>query len=355
MVKKRKTTGSFVFCCCKFTIAFVLAAPAMAKAQADSVTTQHLNEVTVKAFGHSAVLDSATPVQLLDAKELGRLNSLSVADALRFFSGVQLKDYGGVGGLKTINVRSMGANHTSVFYNGVQLANAQNGQVDLGKFSLENLEEISLFSGQNPSLLQTAKAYSSASSLYLKTRTPLFDTLQKRQVKLSLKAGSFGLVNPSVNYNRKLNRNSSINISGEVTRAHGRYQYRYTNGVYDTTALRQNTDIDAKRIESTFFTRFADSARLQAQAYYYHSERGLPGAIVSNKFNFSQRQLDRNFFLQATYQSASHKKLQWLVNAKYSKDYLRYSDPDHKYGNRDGYLINRYHQQEYYASVANKY
>src|SRR5690606_22668265 len=140
------------------------------------------------------------------AKELGRLNSLSVADALRFFSGVQLKDYGGVGGLKTINVRSMGANHTSVFYNGVQLANAQNGQVDLGKFSLENLEEISLFSGQNPSLLQTAKAYSSASSLYLKTRTPLFDTLQKQQVKLSLKAGSFGLVNPSINYNRKLNR-----------------------------------------------------------------------------------------------------------------------------------------------------
>ena len=69
------------------------------------------------------------------------MNSFSVADAIRYFSGLQIKDYGGVGGLKTVNIRSMGTNHMGVYYNGIQLGNAQNGQVDLGKFSLENIEE----------------------------------------------------------------------------------------------------------------------------------------------------------------------------------------------------------------------
>ena len=50
------------------------------------------------------------PAQTLKEEELQRLNSFSVADAIRYFSGVQLKDYGGVGGLKTVNIRSMGTN-----------------------------------------------------------------------------------------------------------------------------------------------------------------------------------------------------------------------------------------------------
>lgn len=44
----------------------------------------------------------------------------------------QQKDYGGVGGINTVNIRSMGTNHAGVFYYGIQLSNAQNGQVDMG-------------------------------------------------------------------------------------------------------------------------------------------------------------------------------------------------------------------------------
>jgi outer membrane cobalamin receptor len=75
--------------------------------------------------------NSVTPVQTLNGVALERMNSLSVADAARYFSGVQLKDYGGLGGLKTLNVHSMGANHLGVFYDGIELGNAQNGTVDL--------------------------------------------------------------------------------------------------------------------------------------------------------------------------------------------------------------------------------
>ena len=85
---------------------------------------QYLSQVVVYA---QKPYNEVIPAQVLSGKVLEGLNSHSVADAIRYFSGVQLKDYGGVGGLKTVDVRSMGSNHMGVFYDGIQLGNAQNG------------------------------------------------------------------------------------------------------------------------------------------------------------------------------------------------------------------------------------
>jgi vitamin B12 transporter len=101
--------------------------------ESDSLKLYHLNEVLLTTSKREFKLESPMPVQILSGKQLEKLNSLSVADAVRYFSGVQLKDYGGIGGLKTINVRSLGSAHTAVFYDGMTVGNAQNGQVDLGK------------------------------------------------------------------------------------------------------------------------------------------------------------------------------------------------------------------------------
>ena len=71
----------------------------------DSLKPLVLNEVILTASKREFRIESPMPVQILSGKQLEALNSLSVADAVRYFSGVQLKDYGGIGGLKTINVR----------------------------------------------------------------------------------------------------------------------------------------------------------------------------------------------------------------------------------------------------------
>lgn len=101
-----------------------MCAPVHAQNKLDSL--QHLNEVVVTA---RAVQKEIFPVQELSGRQLHQLSSHNVADALRYFSGIQIKDYGGVGGLKTVNIRSMGTNHVGVFYDGIELGNAQNGTV----------------------------------------------------------------------------------------------------------------------------------------------------------------------------------------------------------------------------------
>ena len=54
-----------------------------------------------------------------------RLGIHDMGDALKRFAGVQVKDYGGVGGMKTVNIRGLGAGHTGVVYDGVQVGDCQ--------------------------------------------------------------------------------------------------------------------------------------------------------------------------------------------------------------------------------------
>ena len=85
--------------------------------------------------------------------------------------------------------------------------------------------------------------------------------------------------------------------------------------------------------------------------YYYDSERGIPGAIVNNVWKNSQRQWDRNFFVQSTFKKEVSSRYNLMVNAKYARDYMRYLNPDTTLL----YLDNKFWQDEIYISVANKY
>lgn len=116
----------------------------------------NIDEVVVSA---KRVQKEVIPVQTMEGPVLQRLTVHSVADALRYFSGVQIKDYGGIGGLKTVNIRAMGTKHVGVFYDGIELGNAQNGTVDLGRFSLDNMEAISLYNGQRSAIFQSGQRF----------------------------------------------------------------------------------------------------------------------------------------------------------------------------------------------------
>ena len=294
--------------------------------------------------------------QTLAGAQLKKMNALSVADAIRYFSGVQIKDYGGVGGLKTVNIRSMGTNHMGVFYNGVQLGNAQNGQIDLGKYSLENIEEIQLYNGQKSDIWQSAREFGAAGSIYLTTRRPRFEEGKSYNVKAQMRAGSFALINPSLLFDIRLSETMSITANAELVSSDGKYPFRYRRVTpsgevaYDTTAIRQNGDINAIRVEAALNHYYSNTGFWKLQLYHYNSERGVPGAIVNNVWRNGERLWDRNSFLQATWQDELFNRWSVKANMKYANDYTRYINNDDK-------LIrveNQYLQQELYFTMAHK-
>lgn len=321
-----------------------------ARAQSRLDSLQRLDEVVIEA---QTPVKEVIPAQRLAGDGLQRLGAHSVADAIRYFSGVQIKDYGGVGGLKTVNIRSMGTNHVGVFYDGIELGNAQNGVVDLGRFSLDNMEAVTLYNGQKSAIFQPAKDFSSAGSIYLQTRTPFFREGERQHLKATLKGGSFGTVNPALVWDRKLSDRLSTSLSGEYLYTTGRYRFTYrVADSYDTTAVRRNGDVQAVRLEGGLFGSLP-RGYWRTKAYFYRSERGYPGAVVKNKFSHEDRQWDMNAFAQGTYKQ-DFARYSLLLNAKYAYDYLHYlADP-----NRDAalmYINNHYHQRELYLSAAQRY
>ena len=316
----------------------------------DSTKTYHIEEVSVSA---QRIRKEVIPVQMLAGEELQKLSVHSVADAIRYFSGIQIKDYGGIGGLKTVNIRGLGTQHVGVFYDGVQLGNAQNGQIDLGRFSLDNMEAVSLYNGQKSAIFQSAKDFASAGSIYMTARHPSFGEGQNYRLKGTFKTGSFGLVNPSVLLEHRLSKQVSGSLSAEYMYTSGKYKFRYRqkNG-YDITETRKNGDVEAIRAEYGLFGDM-QGGEWKAKAYLYNSARGLPGAAVRETGDFvhEDRQWDTNFFLQGSFRKHwGNYSLQ--TNGKYAYDYLHYlSDP--RLDVTTMYVNNHYRQHELYFSAAN--
>jgi outer membrane cobalamin receptor len=250
----------------------------------------------------------------------------------------------------------MGTNHLGVFYDGIQLGNAQNGQIDLGKFSLDNIEEISLYNGQKSEIFQPARDFGSAGTVYIRTRRPKFTGEKNNNLSVVMRTGSFGLANPSMRWEHRFNRNLTMSLSAEYTYATGQYHFRYrkkfSDGTvaWDTTAVRKNGDVQAFRAEGAIFGTL-DEGKWNAKFYYYDSERGIPGAIVNNVWLNSQRQWDRNLFLQGGWQQRLSDRFETMVNAKYARDFMRYNNPDTTLMLVD----NKFWQDEIYFSSANKY
>ena len=315
--------------------------PSGRETSSDSV--RQLYEVTITS---KQPIRTIATSQTLSGVDLQALSTTSVADALKYFTGVQIKDYGGLGGLKTVNVRSLGAQHVGVYVDGIRITNAQNGTVDLGKYSLSCMESVSLYNANKLDYCQSASEYASGATVYLQTRRPTHDSLS-----VQLRNASF------CTWVTKLNgqfnwRGWQGFIDGEYCNTRGNYPFRYHSQYEDTIGKRANSDIRYGRVEGALF-----KGGFSSHIYYYDSERGCPGGIVrrlSDKYTNVGREWDRDFFVQASYQHRIQDKHIFKLNTKYTNEYLRYCTnyPENQITAR---VDNHYRQHDVYGAFCYAY
>ncbi len=314
-------------------------------AQIDSL--QKIKEVKVKV---TLEKPSLRATQTIDSSSFLKTSSYNVADAIRNFAGVKIKDYGGIGGLKTVSVRSLGANHTGILIDGINLSDAQSGQIDLGKLMLDNVASISLYQAQPDDLLTNARSFSSSSLIVIKTKAPSFDVGRINKLTLKYTGGSFGLINPVIGYDQKISNNWSFNVSSALQKASGEYKFKVDGDGSDTLAIRKNSKINDLQIDFDIRGKLGKDGLLEVRANYYDSERGLPNAVIFYNPTGRQRLWDKNFYSQAKYTQKLSDKWDLLASGKYSRNYTHYNAPD--VPNPKGELDNNYTQKEYYQSIA---
>ena len=292
------------------------------------------------------VADAARPV-LKPVEEvylpLVKAPPVQVADVLRRFTGVQVKDYGGAGGLKTVNVRSLGSEHVGIFMDGIQIDNAQNMQVDLGRFSTEGLGSVSLYNGQKSRRLQSAKEYCAGAAVYMESFRPVADGGVAR-----LRGGSFETMQTSLQLDKVLGR-VAVRAAAEYLYSGGQYKFPY----YDTTLVRENGDIRALRLDGQVFgTVRGGSWRLRL--YSYGSERGYPGPVIRRAAGFpfsAERQADQDAFVQGSWTQDWTGRYSTALRFKLSDNYTHYDTHAERNPMAMPYDVH-YRQRSAYGSLA---
>ena len=289
------------------------------------------------------------PHQEMDRDLMEQVGLTTVADAVKHFAGATVRDYGGMGGMKSVSVRNLGAHHTAVSYDGITVSNTQAGQIDVGRFPLDDVSSLSFTIGSDDNLMLSARHRASAGILSIETERPDLVKGQDYALRLRVRGGSFGHIQPSIRYCQRLGTNTFASVEGSYQHGDGRYPFRLVNGSQQTKERRINSDIDAWNGEANLFHSFDDQSQLRTKLCWFRSRRGLPGAVILYNPNSQERLWDEDLFVQTLYRRDLAERWQLEARMKYAHSWNRYVDTDVKYQN--GRQVDTNRQDEYYASA----
>lgn len=310
----------------------------------DTTIYRELEQVDVVGNGNKA---RSSVSQAFGRELIKTVPSADIAGVLRLGNGLNIKDYGGVGGLKTVSVRSLGASHTAVEYDGAPVSNTQAGQIDISRFDATTISEIKVSVGQDDNLFKPAKMFASGAVLSLKS----FNDNDLDNIKINLKTGSFGYFAADLSATKKLSKKLTVKADGSFLRSDGMYKYTLKNVKNVTEQKRHNTDIVSKKGEINLCYNDSNSQSFSVKLYGYDSRRGLPGSVIFYNDQANERLNDRNYFIQGDYKRRIVNNLTSKLLVKYNYSYTCYTDRNVMY--TDGKLIQNSTQREFFASWQN--
>lgn len=318
-------------------------------------TVQRLDEVEISSQREPSRLRATTPTQVVTAETMAAEGQVLLSDALQRMTGLTLKDYGGIGGIKTVSARGLGSQFSTLTIDGVAVGDAQNGQVDLGRYVLGNSAYISFANGQQEGL-STARAAAAGSTVNMVTAEPRFILAERNNIRIGLEGGSYGLCSPTLLWEHKMNRQLTMSLYGSYLRSDGNYPYTlyYTHNRQDSSSVerRKNSRMRMGTIDANLFYRIDQRQRLCVKAHWMGSYHQLPGPVVLYSSKASEHSEAQVLMMQGRYEARFG---QWEVLGvgKYQVSHDLYEDTA---GNSASRLIrNRYRQQEGYVGGAGRW
>ena len=235
-------------------------------------------------------------------------NTFDVSSALHRVPGLQLGDYGGYAGLKTVSLRGMGSPHTAIYVDGVRIGNVQSGQGDLSMLDIENCSSAVVDYAQNSILFNTSKP--------VFTNGPIAGYAR-------FNAGSFGTYLPSVRMDFKLSDRLALSANAAGVMSKGDFPL-------EDGTRRLNNDIRQVRGGINLFGTM-DEGEYHVKAFYNAAKRGTPGSV---SWPSEDRQEDRNMYLQATVKKSFSRLYTLRASAKAGYDDIYYTSSwgDSQYG-----------------------
>ncbi len=256
-----------------------------------------LAEVPDSLAAATIVADRGIVVSRADTVQID--NTTTFSDAFSGIPGMYVSDNGGAGGLKTVSLRGMGSAHTAIYIDGVRVSNVQSGQADLGMPDMGSFSAAVIDYAQN--------------SLSFITARPVFEDRNTAGF-IKVHGGSFGTCESSGRLDWKVTDNVCLSATASYLASDGNFPL-------GDGSTRANNDIRQGRagIDAWGLVRGGD---WHLKGYFNSSDRGTPGSM---DWPSSDRQTDRNTFVQGVLRRQFSPSYLLNLSAKASYDYLLYS------------------------------
>lgn len=293
---------------------------------------------------------AAMPVQRMDTAALRRRGATDIGAALRRFAGVNLRDYGGAGGLKTVSVRGFGAAHTAVCYDGMPTTDTRGGATDLSAFSSDRLQSMTLAVGGTQDLLAPVRTLVATTTLDIAPLRPSDDAVWHGAAALNV--GSFGTISPALSLSLPLGRQTALGVGGDFFYARNDYPFELHNG--NTVTRERRSGSRMQRHTADIGLRHATKAggTWHTALRTAGSHRRLPGQVVLYADNNDERLREQCTTAQTLWRQRFG-RLALMAGGKIDFRNERYADYDAQYP--DGVLCQNYRQRESYATVGAAY
>lgn len=313
--------------------------------EADSLRQRHLKQVTVRGAQKQKARKNAAPEQVILHDEMANFGAQNVSDAVKHMAGVTLRDYGGAGGLKTVSIRGLGAQFTGVSYDGVALSDIQSGQIDLQRYTLSGVKQVSLTVGDGTDIFVSARSAALPSMLNINTFGTSDDD---QQLHLTAQAtlGAWGYTNPMVRAEKNFGK-LSLSALADYVYAENDYPFTVYNLKERIHKHRVNSLMNQGHAELNAAFRFNPQHSVALKLYYYDNDRQLPGIVRYYTSESKQQLRERNAFAQLQYNGKLGNRWSLKSAAKWNWALSDYQDKlysnriqDAQYWQREGYLTN---------------
>lgn len=316
----------------------------------DTVRREHLREVEIQTQRTPATLRVANPTQVVSIEKIQQTGALQVSDALKQLAGVTLKDYGGIGGMKTISARGLGSQFSAVTIDGIPVDNSQNGQVDLGRYVLGNTAFVSFTQGQQSTPLLTAHAYAAGNVLNMETAEPFFASNEWTKLNVGMEIGSFGHQSPTLLWEQRWSQKLKSSFYSNYLHSDGDYPFTlyYSSSHNDSSSVeqRKHSAVSMVTADGNLFYTIGKGNTWTTKIHYFRGKYELPGPLkMYSQVVSEQYSTEELAFVQTRWRIERDRwASQLLAKARYSYDTYLDTTPG------SASIDNTYRQSEFFFS-----
>ncbi|MES2589714.1 MAG: TonB-dependent receptor plug domain-containing protein [Bacteroidota bacterium] len=273
----------------------------------------------------------------LNREEILKRQAFDLGELMQNIPGISLKNYGGLGGMKTISARGINGSHSGIILDGFLLQNSQTAQIDLSTIQVDNLKEMNFSFNNSTEILDLVSFYFNANNLRLTSFENQF-SLDTFQLKCNLKIGSFEQIDSylSAKWNH---RKVYFSVFGKYRQAKGNFPFSVENYKEILSLERTNNQLQEFYSGINFGYFINPKNKIKFNFLSSFSDKGLPGAVILYNPTSNQYLTNKNFSLNSDY-NFLHRKTRGRIYLSQKYDELTYLDSG--YLNTQGFLKSEY-------------